>query len=637
MKRTLAIILTVVLGAALTCVLYTPAKCDYSMAWKQTDWSGGPGQSQWSDSNGYSASDRVDTNNVPGSMRLSFLSGDFTKDNSNPVIHKGAAGAWDHRYVVGYPWKKAAGGYEVLYRGTDDAGVNAIGYAESDDGVTWNKYSANPVLKRSGEAWDGQGVQVGSLAKDGDTYYLFFLGADVPGGESSVGLATSEDLKHWSRRTDPVLKPGPAGSWDEQTIESITALKVGATFHIWYLARNFGGVIAAVGHATSDGGAIWVKDPANPVLSPGAPGSFDDTNILGFEILRRPWAGDFLMAYLGSRVGAFGIGIATSSNGSHWIKDSGNPKFSTGAPNWFSDYVAPHNLTFDGSIYKLQLYGGKVGIGLSSGEVWSEDGSNWQANPHNPLLTPGPTVWDSAATQTSRIYVEGDGLRVFYVGNPPMPCYTVGTATATPSYNASGTLTSSVYDALAQVGWGSVSWTEVKLAGTGVKVEVRGGNTAVPDASWSSWTAATNGGAFPLGASRYLQYRVTLSTGHTNVTPEVLDITFKPGKSWYLAEGSTGTNEYGSFETWVLVQNPGDDKAEVDLFYQTPAGEKKGPHISVGAHTRTTVNVADVVPNEFSVSTRVTSDNPVIAERAMYWNTPSVVRQAATDSIGCDP
>jgi hypothetical protein len=111
-----------------------------------------------------------------------------------------------------------------------------------------------------------------------------------------------------------------------------------------------------------------------------------------------------------------------------------------------------------------------------------------------------------------------------------------------------------------------------------------------------------------------------------------------PAENWYLAEGSTGIGEQGSFETWIEVQNPGDEEANVQLFYQTPAGEEDGPEITLAPHTRETRNVADVVPNEFSVSTRVVSDQPVIAERAMYWNSADgVYRQAATDSIGLDP
>jgi len=111
-----------------------------------------------------------------------------------------------------------------------------------------------------------------------------------------------------------------------------------------------------------------------------------------------------------------------------------------------------------------------------------------------------------------------------------------------------------------------------------------------------------------------------------------------PGMNWYLAEGSTGTNENGSFETWVVVQNPGDEDAHVRLYYQTLTEEIPGPAFTMKPHTRATRNVADVVPNQFSVSTRVVCDQPVVAERAMYWSTvEGVNRQAATDSIGFDP
>jgi len=110
--------------------------------------------------------------------------------------------------------------------------------------------------------------------------------------------------------------------------------------------------------------------------------------------------------------------------------------------------------------------------------------------------------------------------------------------------------------------------------------------------------------------------------------------TAHPAEEWFLAEGSTGVHDYGGFETWVLVQNPADQVTTARLYFQTPAGEKEGPVLELDPHTRQSVRVSDTVPNEFSVSTRVDADNPVVAERAVYWNTPEVYRQAAHDSIG---
>ena len=89
-----------------------------------------------------------------------------------------------------------------------------------------------------------------------------------------------------------------------------------------------------------------------------------------------------------------------------------------------------------------------------------------------------------------------------------------------------------------------------------------------------------------------------------------------PGGEWYMAEGSTAAG----FETWVLLQNPGDDAAKVTVTYMNETGEKPGPVLDMAPHSRTTVNVADTLPGDWQVSTKVTSDQPVIAERAMYWN-----------------
>jgi hypothetical protein len=89
-----------------------------------------------------------------------------------------------------------------------------------------------------------------------------------------------------------------------------------------------------------------------------------------------------------------------------------------------------------------------------------------------------------------------------------------------------------------------------------------------------------------------------------------------PQMTWYLAEGSTGPG----FETWITVQNPAAAPAHIWLTYMTPTGTVLGPSVTMDPGSRQTFNVADTIPDEWSVSTRVTSDSPVIAERSMYGN-----------------
>ena len=63
-------------------------------------------------------------------------------------------------------------------------------------------------------------------------------------------------------------------------------------------------------------------------------------------------------------------------------------------------------------------------------------------------------------------------------------------------------------------------------AGTGVSFEARTGSTPTPDASWTAFQPVGPGGEVqgPLGR-RYLQYRATLTTTDTSVTPFVDSVT----------------------------------------------------------------------------------------------------------------
>jgi len=101
-----------------------------------------------------------------------------------------------------------------------------------------------------------------------------------------------------------------------------------------------------------------------------------------------------------------------------------------------------------------------------------------------------------------------------------------------------------------------------------------------------------------------------------------------PAPTWYLAEGSTA----GGMETFILVQNPGDAPAQVTLSFLTAEGERPGPGATLAPGTRRTFKANDYV-NSYDVSTRVESDQPVVAERAMYGNS----RAWAHGSIGVFP
>ena len=91
-------------------------------------------------------------------------------------------------------------------------------------------------------------------------------------------------------------------------------------------------------------------------------------------------------------------------------------------------------------------------------------------------------------------------------------------------YPAIGTFLSRIHDAGAAADWGSLDYTATTPAGTAVGLEVRTGDTATPDGSWSAFTAVADG-ADIAGASRYIQYLAALSTSDPAVSPTLADVT----------------------------------------------------------------------------------------------------------------
>jgi len=89
-----------------------------------------------------------------------------------------------------------------------------------------------------------------------------------------------------------------------------------------------------------------------------------------------------------------------------------------------------------------------------------------------------------------------------------------------------------------------------------------------------------------------------------------------PQSAWYFAEGCT----YQDFDTYVLLQNPGDTVARGKAVFMLDNGKQVELPLEVGAHSRSTVCV-NQVPGMAgqSFATSVQTDAPVVAERSMYF------------------
>lgn len=90
-----------------------------------------------------------------------------------------------------------------------------------------------------------------------------------------------------------------------------------------------------------------------------------------------------------------------------------------------------------------------------------------------------------------------------------------------------------------------------------------------------------------------------------------------PERQWYLAEGYTG----GEFDEYVLLLNPGDKAASVDVVFMRPDGVRVNRKIEMGPHSRSTIHVDEVEDlGATEVSTKVTSTSPIVVELSEYFN-----------------
>jgi hypothetical protein len=131
-----------------------------------------------------------------------------------------------------------------------------------------------------------------------------------------------------------------------------------------------------------------------------------------------------------------------------------------------------------------------------------------------------------------------------------------------------------------------------------------------PDLAQASFgIEVTSLDALPLAVDRTVFWGDDRAGGHmdTAATGE--------GTRWYFAEGSQG-----SYETFLLLANMGDNPAKVQARFLTESNAVVERTYDVGPHTRLTVlaaEVPEIVGTSFA--TELVSDHPIVAERAMYF------------------
>ncbi len=158
----------------------------------------------------------------------------------------------------------------MLYRAQDKQGTSRLGYAESSDGIHFER-RAEPVLSPSADYEKSGGVEDPRLVAFDGTYYLTYTGYNKK--DAQLCLATSKDLIHWDRKG--VIVPAYKGNWNVKWTKSgaIIPEKIDGKYWMYFLGTTADNKDQA-GLASSSDLIHWTEATQTAVL-PVRPGRFD--------------------------------------------------------------------------------------------------------------------------------------------------------------------------------------------------------------------------------------------------------------------------------------------------------------------------------------------------------------------------
>jgi hypothetical protein len=478
-----------------------------SEQWTQTDWSGGAGQSAWSDSSRFLGNTHV-TASTTGQVSLEAAgSGGPSWYNSS----------WQYRKAITLQESKVSGSlalsnFPVLVSKTDTglrdnarSDGNDILFVGADGTKLDHEIEAYTSASGTLVAW----VEVPSLSATADTViYMYYGNPQATSQENRTGVWDANYQAVWhlheasGTRNDSTANANALT--DTNTVPQATG-KIGyGTSHDNTQPESFTRSNAAL-NSTFPGKVASGAVTASTWVNVNHFNSGHTHNLL----VKGTTAANFI--YAENQSTCFNFGGVTGCS----------PAGSVTAGSWY--YLST---VYDGSTVRMYVNGVQSGTttalaAFPTGTQALTIGRRSDTATNRAL---GGFLDESRISNTAR---SADWISAEYANqSDPSTFLTVGSAEQNTAYQASGTLTSSIFDAGAAGTWGTLEYDATTPAGTAVMVKIRTSNSpTMSGASAFSSCAAIASGADISSAScvsdghRYIQYELTLSASDTSQTP----------------------------------------------------------------------------------------------------------------------
>lgn len=240
---------------------------------------------------------------------------EFVPYKQNPVFTPTNDETWDkHIRERGFILKED-GIYKMWYTGYSggDNDPKSLGYATSQDGISWTRYPKNPIFSQK---W----TEDMFVMKYSGTYYMY-----AEGKNDVAHTLTSADGINWQEQGDLIILtskgdtiPGPYGT--------PSVLIENGKWYLFYERND-----EAIWLATSTDHRTWTNVQDEPVISKG-PGIYDSGALAANQVVK--YNGKYYIYYHASTntdwakpdaTSVWTSNVAMSTDLVHWIKYPANP------------------------------------------------------------------------------------------------------------------------------------------------------------------------------------------------------------------------------------------------------------------------------------------------------------------------
>ncbi len=248
----------------------------------------------------------------------------FTKYENNPVFGNKEIGTVFDAYV----WKDN-GKYRMDFSWR---GKKACAVTFSDDGINWSE----PVItleKNLKSGWEDD-INRNCVIKVDGVYKMWYTGQAR--GHSYIGYAESKDGINFERMSDePVMIS--EFPWENASVMNPCVLFDDGIYKMWYSAGETHEPNVNA-YATSTDGINWKKAKCNPIFVKDSENQYEQNRVGGCQVLKTDDMG-YVMFYIGYKdIATACICVAKSEDGiTQWTRSSLNPIVSPDEDMWDSE------------------------------------------------------------------------------------------------------------------------------------------------------------------------------------------------------------------------------------------------------------------------------------------------------------